>query len=1296
MSLAPQHRSGWIAVALVVSLVVSWLGPLPQAVAGPILPGPIGPPGVETDDTWLAVEVTISSTATHQLSRPLTDPGDKGEVEAIEPRSSSFAFHLDAGFDRKDHLILRFTPSTSGATDWIGSLADVAAIATVDDQLFLYDAFGSQIPFTRPDAGPATNPLSLLAPFTRLDLTAGLVTADLALVAGDGAIEYPSADNALITNTLGGPTGSTVRRLFVQRGEDWVIKELAVEETTSDELGAVLRVQSFAFEDLVWNVNEAENARRAALPSPSDPPRDDGQWAPLAMPPQPAEAPDEDSAQLTQASAFGQNVVFQHGILSSGNAWYFMDPALSSQFILGTKLRPSLDWTRHLNDQAASLTNQIQATGESDFLLIGHSQGGLVARRTAQDRPDLVRGVVTFGTPHQGARVLAIGRQTAIELLVPQIERLLGFCNSSATACFIGNAIASVAVDLLFNIVLDATLPDFADLVPGSGFLAEVNSNPEPFTKVGIENVAFKRWLWMRLLGDAVCLPTETCNGRNLAFFTELAYLGFRFCELIALEECFRCGVPTCDSCQVAVICGRIGNVMDSIDERFNFVVSDDDYLGFPFLGGDGIVNSSSQLYPGADARYAILGGDAHPGETDSDLVLAALTAALDQQFQVPRQGTGFPAPAITSLQPATVAAGGGDFLLTVSGTGFGTFSTLRVNGQARSTSYQSQAQTLTTTILRANIAQAGMLAVSVLNPAPGGGESTSRTLTITGAPSNPVPALASIAPSSIAAGSTNMLTLTLQGSSFVAGAVGRIQGADRATTFHSPSELTMTLLAGDVAIAGTRSIVAVNPGPGGGPSNALTLQITSIPPSNPVPQVSGLSPAAVQVGSPATTLHVFGFNFVAGAVIEIDNGARSTLFVSANELTTELPGSFFASASNHGVTVLNPTPGGGRSGVLSFEVTSSPPSNPLPVLTALTPSSAVAGSPELTLIVQGSGFIPESVVRWDGSGRTTFYVAPDQLRATIPASDLATAGTVEVKVRNPTPGGGTSGGLLFTISTPPTNPAPVITAVSPSSVPAGSPATVFTVTGSGFIEASSGRWNSDPRSTVFVSASELRVTLTADDLAAIGSGTLKVRNPEPGGGTSGGLTVTITTPPPNPVPAMQSISPSQVFAAGPGFTLVVQGSGFVPASRVKVGGEGRDTTYVSATQLLAEVLASDIELDGQVNVKVKNPEPGGGTSNAVPLTVLPNPMPQVTSISPAVVEAGGPNFTLIIEGQGFVPASFAKVGGSNRATVLLSPTRLQVTVLAADIAVPGPVNVKVKTPSPGGGTSNTVVLDVQ
>jgi hypothetical protein len=87
-------------------------------------------------------------------------------------------------------------------------------------------------------------------------------------------------------------------------------------------------------------------------------------------------------------------------------------------------------------------------------------------------------------------------------------------------------------------------------------------------------------------------------------------------------------------------------------------------------------------------------------------------------------------------------------------------------------------------------------------------------------------------------------------------------------------------------------------------------------------------------------------------------------------------------------------------------------------------------------------------------------------------------------------------------------------------------------------------------------------------------------------------------------VPAISAISPNLVQAGAANFSLAVTGTGFNAASTVNLGTTALVTSYVSATQLTANVTASEIANYGWEAVTVSNPMPGGGVSQIVPLTI--------------------------------------------------------------------------------------------
>jgi hypothetical protein len=222
-----------------------------------------------------------------------------------------------------------------------------------------------------------------------------------------------------------------------------------------------------------------------------------------------------------------------------------------------------------------------------------------------------------------------------------------------------------------------------------------------------------------------------------------------------------------------------------------------------------------------------------------------------------------------------------------------------------------------------------------------------------------------------------------------------QVNGSNRTTTFISSTRLTAAIPASDVATASFPAISVLNPAPGGG-LWSLTFAV-----NNPQPTLSSLSPDSVVAGSGSLTLTLNGTNFIPASVVQVNGSNRTTTFISSTRLTAAIPAGDVATASFPSISVLNPGPGGGVY-ALTFAV-----NNPQPTLSSLSPDSVIAGSGSLTLTLNGTNFIPASVVQMNGSSRTTTFISSTRLTATIPASDVASAAALSVSVVNPGPGGG-------------------------------------------------------------------------------------------------------------------------------------------------------------------------------------------------------------------------------------------------------------------------------------------------
>jgi len=189
------------------------------------------------------------------------------------------------------------------------------------------------------------------------------------------------------------------------------------------------------------------------------------------------------------------------------------------------------------------------------------------------------------------------------------------------------------------------------------------------------------------------------------------------------------------------------------------------------------------------------------------------------------------PTPTITTILPNGKFAGGAAFTLTISGTNFVAASMVTFGGSAPATTFVNSTL-LTAAIPAASLVSSGTLAVTVTNPAPGGGTSNSVNFTIA-ISVNPVPTIRYLIPSCVPAGEQFMnsgnIPLQVGGANFVDSSVLRWNGTDRPTlgVIMQFGLLNAQISASDIAAAGTAAVTVFNPGPGGGISNSLPFTIT-------------------------------------------------------------------------------------------------------------------------------------------------------------------------------------------------------------------------------------------------------------------------------------------------------------------------------------------------------------------------------------------------------------------------------------------------------------------------------------
>lgn len=190
---------------------------------------------------------------------------------------------------------------------------------------------------------------------------------------------------------------------------------------------------------------------------------------------------------------------------------------------------------------------------------------------------------------------------------------------------------------------------------------------------------------------------------------------------------------------------------------------------------------------------------------------------------------------------------------------------------------------------------------------------------------------------------------------------------------------------------------------------------------------IAGQTVTITQASGCAFTLSSISQSFTAiggpGSVAVITQNGCAWTATSNSGFITITSGSSGAGNGTVNFTVAPNTSQNARTGTLTiggqnFIVTQSS-ETPVPTLTSLMPNSAVAGGEAFTLTVTGAGFASNASVRWNGANRTTTFVSAAQVTAHVPASDLLVSGPVAVTVFNPTPGGGVSNTLSFTVTQP-------------------------------------------------------------------------------------------------------------------------------------------------------------------------------------------------------------------------------------------------------------------------------------
>jgi hypothetical protein len=269
-----------------------------------------------------------------------------------------------------------------------------------------------------------------------------------------------------------------------------------------------------------------------------------------------------------------------------------------------------------------------------------------------------------------------------------------------------------------------------------------------------------------------------------------------------------------------------------------------------------------------------------------------------------------------------------------------------------------------------------------------GGGGGSAATTTQSGSSTTAT----ALSPASMNAGSTDF-TLAVSGTNFSTAAKVYWNGNARTTTFTSSTSLQAAITKSDVASAGTAAVYVVD-----GSTTTPPLSFTISAPAPPT--ATSLNPATVQADSASFVLTVNGTGFDTAARVFFGTTGRPTTVVSPTQVTTVVfttdiltPGTINVTVQDNGTTTT------------ALPLTVTPATL---MLNSITPNSVTAGSPAVTLSLQGSAFASGSTVQFGTTSLATTYQSSQSLSAIIPANLMIAANTYPITVISP--GSGAAG----------------------------------------------------------------------------------------------------------------------------------------------------------------------------------------------------------------------------------------------------------------------------------------------
>ena len=488
------------------------------------------------------------------------------------------------------------------------------------------------------------------------------------------------------------------------------------------------------------------------------------------------------------------------------------------------------------------------------------------------------------------------------------------------------------------------------------------------------------------------------------------------------------------------------------------------------------------------------------------------------------------PPPTMASISPATVLAGSSDTVITVNGANFVAGTTVRLDGSALPTTLVSANQ-LSAIVPAPSIASLGWHAVAVSTPAPGGGSTSVLPLTVyaaikgnanrivfdpysrsliaslgpTIATGNSlefiIPDTATVAPPIPVGSGPTRMALTDDGNILYVllssgSSLERFNMTTRLPEFSLP--LPPTFYFTDA----TGYYLSVQPGNENTVALSQGTGILEIADFNPANHTANVRPSTTSYGSYGTSAFLDPSNLLVTSYSLADYTVNASGLAPLDASKTTTPNGSFKLSGKQLVTTAGQ--------VVDM---STIPGHLVGTFPLMTTTSEADIEPDASI---GLAYVlvnstSTGVSNYHGVNEiAAFSTKTFSLAATIPLDITTVDGATNASNATPVDvvrwgqdgiAALTTSGTIYLARGPAvlpqllqTNAVPTVAAVQALTHGAGN--TKLNLTGSGFVPGVVAYWNGNPRTTIYVDATDIAVAIPAADLAVSGSATIVVSNP--------------------------------------------------------------------------------------------------------------------------------------------------------------------------------------------------------